>query len=417
MPKPKILFISDNPRFNYVGQAIVTRHVMAGLVERGYEVVVGGFSVPQHSQQDILEPLPYDVHVIKRWEKPHMQRLLKEQKPDVIILSHDAFLFPWLDSLKAEFPKVKFVGWFTIDGEPLYHGWHTVFDACDFVVSPTKYGENLIINTWPQTDTCVIPYGVTDDVYKPIEDRDRVVQELADKGVHVSWDENTCVYIFWGHNQSKKNIPAIYDAWKEAKMSEKNALLVLILHSHVEQYYGWKYLGDWDWQNEIDQSDNSISIVDGSYLDCILGRIVSLCNFVVFPSIGEGFGLPVIESMRAGLIPITTNYAGPTDFCVNGYNSFLVDGAMTAGVFNVRRMLVDPKTLAHYMSNTYDIWENRDNEDSDLHSLYYRMSENAVEDSQVFTWENCVNGWDNLLSLIVSDSYRPQWKFKKLIVE
>ena len=55
-----------------------------------------------------------------------------------------------------------------------------------------------------------------------------------------------------------------------------------------------------------------------------LKRLYELCDVLVGPSFGEGFGLPFAEAMLSGLPVITTNWGGQLDFCNDG-NSWLVD--------------------------------------------------------------------------------------------
>ncbi len=55
-----------------------------------------------------------------------------------------------------------------------------------------------------------------------------------------------------------------------------------------------------------------------------INYLYSICDVLVAPSRGEGFGLPIAEAMSFGLPVITTGWGGQLDFC-NQFNSFLID--------------------------------------------------------------------------------------------
>ena len=55
-----------------------------------------------------------------------------------------------------------------------------------------------------------------------------------------------------------------------------------------------------------------------------MSYLYSICDVLVAPSRGEGFGLPIAEAMFFDLPVITTGWGGQTDFC-NSSNSFLLD--------------------------------------------------------------------------------------------
>lgn len=78
--------------------------------------------------------------------------------------------------------------------------------------------------------------------------------------------------------------------------------------------------------NEL-KSENSpevIHINSADFTDEEIGDLNRACDCVVYPTRGEGFGLPILEAMKIGIPVITTGYSGHMDFC-DYNNSYLLD--------------------------------------------------------------------------------------------
>ena len=113
--------------------------------------------------------------------------------------------------------------------------------------------------------------------------------------------------------------------------------------------------------------------------------LYSICDVLVAPSRGEGFGLPIAEAMFFGLPVITTGWGGQKDFC-NPSNSFLLDFKFV-------------KAESHF---ALDLSYWAEPSISHLEDLMWRLfiSEKAYVQDKValaresiskFTWDNVVN--------------------------
>jgi len=88
----------------------------------------------------------------------------------------------------------------------------------------------------------------------------------------------------------------------------------------------------------------------------------------VFPTMGEGFGLVLFETMAAGLVPITTRNCGGGDIVEDGVNGFLVEvGDTSAIVEKILWCKEHPVELA-------------------------TMSQKAIETARQFTWDRYEKG-------------------------
>ena len=84
------------------------------------------------------------------------------------------------------------------------------------------------------------------------------------------------------------------------------------------------------------------------------------CNHVfLFPTMGEGFGLVLLEAMAAGMPVITTANCGGGDIVVDGENGFLVEvGDVDAIVTRLRWFLSHPDELAEMGLNAINAARN-----------------------------------------------------------
>ena len=67
-----------------------------------------------------------------------------------------------------------------------------------------------------------------------------------------------------------------------------------------------------------------VVLVNEEWTDEKIGGLYSIADWFVYPSRGEGFGLPLLDAMKRGVPVITTGYGGQVDFCTKE-NSLLVD--------------------------------------------------------------------------------------------
>jgi glycosyltransferase involved in cell wall biosynthesis len=427
MSKPKLLWVSDNPHLNFVGQSIVTRQTLKRLQEH-YEVHVLGYGKADKEKWTIGETLPYPIHSGDRYDDKRMLEVCQAIQPDVMVCSHDIFMFATLKLIKQNMPAMKIVGWYTIDGDPIPAIYRQILSGTDMVVSPTAYGKDAVEKQFFDIPVKVIPYGINHDDYKP-SSRENALGNMSKMGISFSpqmteklVDPSTFIGIFWGHNHSKKNIPAIVRAWKAADLSPEKSHLILVLHSHEVVKGQITVMGDWDYTAElIMDGTEPITLIDSTFADSLMSKFVQLSNVVLFPSIGEGFGLPPMEGMACGLVPIVTNFAGTNDFCKHGHNALLVGGEMITGELGIRRIMAsstdirDRIRLLHKMylqpqvafsippayggdmlagpqgDTTMNTWE--------------QMSKNAIQTANKFQWDKTAGQWHQLLQTVLKPEF------------
>lgn len=110
-----------------------------------------------------------------------------------------------------------------------------------------------------------------------------------------------------------------------------------------------------------------------------LNEYYSMSHVFLFPSMGDGFGLVLLEAMAAGLVPITTENCAGNDIIDDGIDGFIIpvgdDVAMSEKI----------------------LWCSQNPERLET------MSRNAVEKAKKYTWERYDAGIVNVIKTIVNE--------------
>jgi len=122
--------------------------------------------------------------------------------------------------------------------------------------------------------------------------------------------------LFVGTLEPRKNINLLIDAMEKA---DSDIPLVLV---------GWNGWGDKPWMDKVQKKGLAHRIVMTGYLpDEDLKEIYSGATALVYPSLYEGFGLPIVEAMACGCPVICSNaasmpeVAGDAGVLIDPYNS------------------------------------------------------------------------------------------------
>ena len=125
-----------------------------------------------------------------------------------------------------------------------------------------------------------------------------------------------CFLLCVGHLEPRKNLPRVIEAYAAAR-------------ARVKQRFGLVILGrkNHNWA-DIFAAVRSIDVREdiiftGYVQDSHMPAIYSLAECLVFPSLHEGFGIPVLEAMSVGVPVITSNTTALKE--VGGNAAILVD--------------------------------------------------------------------------------------------
>lgn len=163
--------------------------------------------------------------------------------------------------------------------------------------------------------------------------------------------------LYMGTLEPRKNIESIVEAFKlfkeQSYLKEKDFKLV------IAGKKGWMFESIFELVNKLNLQEN---VIFTDYVDeKDKPLIYNMAQLFVFPSIYEGFGIPVLEAMASSVPVITSNV------------SSLPEVAGDAAI------LVDPKDTLSIAKNIHDILSDENLKDELINKGHIQ--------AQIFTWE------------------------------
>ena len=232
------------------------------------------------------------------WEQTTLARLAKRLPVDVIHSPH--YTMP----LTASVPTVVTLHDATFFSDPGLHlgmkgrffrAWtRTSLRRAAVCVVPSKAtADELSRHASPDTDKILVAYHGVDHQLFHRPSQDEVDRVAADLGLG---DQRWIAFL--GTLEPRKNVPALIRGYIRA-MSSRSTPVALVL------------AGAPGWDTGVDPAMNAVPArltvmrvghVQPSMLPGLLGG----ATVVAYPSLGEGFGLPVLEAMACGVAVLTT---------------------------------------------------------------------------------------------------------------
>jgi len=144
--------------------------------------------------------------------------------------------------------------------------------------------------------------------------------------------------LYCGATDSRKNLKRLLQSYSLIKNDLKNKYKLMLV-GHISA----SALQDiFSWQNQFDIRDDQM-ILMGFVPDLELASLYRNCSLFVFPSIHEGFGLPVLEAMSCGAPVIASNQTsipqiiGDKAYTFDPYNvkeiSLLIEKSLEDNIF------------------------------------------------------------------------------------
>lgn len=270
--------------------------------------------------------------------------ILKEKAPKVIKIIDDAhpnrnYLYKVYNDIletAGEFAKTYQACGYLTDKE-CAEAFGDESKKADLHIVASHFSMNSVLfNGFKEDQIILAPYGVSNTSFKPTE-------KDYDQGLNV---------LFVGEVNQRKGIAQILESARQLKINGCNDIEFNIVG------------GGADLCSELYEPYKSVVHFRGRVSFVDLQKYYGLSHIFVFPSVGEGFGLVILEALAAGLPVITSRNCGGPDVIQDGYNGFLIDAGNTEQLTE--------KILWFYQHK----------------ELLPQMSNNAVQSVSQMTWEH-----------------------------
>jgi glycosyltransferase involved in cell wall biosynthesis len=311
------------------------------------------------------------------------ERVVDEFQPDVVITLLEIWMIDWLAVHPAR-GRFKWIAYLPLDGGPFYPPWEAVLKNADEVVAMSDFGREVFQSGVPSRRVHRIYHGVDPAVFRPLPEREQLKAHERFRGKFVVG----CV----ARNQPRKNIPALVKAF--SLLSQRIDKMHLYLHMNPCDvgYDIVTLLRRHRLEGHADVSDPETSL-DHPLPDEQLNRLYNVFDVTVLPSGGEGFGLPIIESLAAGVPVIATDYSACPEL-VRGRGEVVRAAAMvTAGVNLIEHAVIDVDDLAAQIERLQQDPE-----------LVRRYSEAGLAFARTLSWDALMPQWLGVIRSALNES-------------
>lgn len=376
----RILWISDAIDLN-TGFATQSFTIVKGLQQLGHEVITAGWKADiEKKHKDIpIYPL-YDSF------SNSVSLILNRYyafDPDVIISYADIhYVQHMILDIRDQRFKERWIHWLPVDGDPYPQNHDSIFQDIRTLVVASKFGEKVFKDNY-KGNFHTIYNGIDPEAFHPLDNLERYTQPDQFK------DKFVCLFV--GVNQQRKKIPFLLEAFAKFAQDKEDALLVL----HTQPKPARPSFHGWDIQYLLQQYglENKAVISNDQVSKAKLNKLYNFATVLVSATGGEGFNLPAVEAMMAGLPLVLPNYTtgaefiGQEDRCGE-----LIDIAEYTyeGPLNIRKCVVDTEDFAKKLTYLYADWK------AGGHTLR-KLKESAIARSKVFESPTIVKQWDNLI--------------------
>lgn len=359
MSKGKIYWMSDAVNFN-TGYSTVSLNILNGLVDKGWEVIYqsNGYSGQTIKPGGLTfeDGTTVNFTVMGQGAKPYnediLQKRIRELRPDIFCILLDTFMVqPFY--MQQDYAPAKTAFYYPSDGgrilplncAPILQKAHLPIAMSKFGQAQTKQGYNI--------DAEYAPHAINPELFKPLSSQER--GELRN-----NWGLNGKYVVgVVARNQGRKMLDRTIKAF--SLLAKQIPEAVLLLHSDPEDNAQACNL-----QELIDYYGivNRVLYTGTKYYKGFpyakMNEVYNLMDCFLLTTSGEGFGIPIIEAMAAGIPVIATNYTTTPELVLRepaaGLGIELLGGEINqiTGGWNVERGLCDVRDAADKIKWLYD---------------------------------------------------------------
>jgi glycosyltransferase involved in cell wall biosynthesis len=290
------------------GYGKVSRDILLLLADMGYDIVnIGGrgTTITWGEKVFIQTAKGNQILVLPCWgqvgDRGTIEYYAKRYNIDVLVSLWDAFVLPAIGK-----PSIPYAAYIPVDA-PMTRKWAYSLVNADIIVAYSRFGYNELLKHFPDFMVRYIRHGVdATNTFKPhnVDDEDRM--KLRD-----AWNipRDKFVFLFLGANMGeRKNVIQLLLTFKKFLDKHPDALLYLYTNMFTGFPTGYDIAG---FAEQLGIPNNVMGPTFNTMLDSVedekLAELYACADVTVNPSLGEGFGMSILESMACGTPVIATN--------------------------------------------------------------------------------------------------------------
>ncbi len=248
------------------------------------------------------------------WYEISIPRILKKIKPDIFI-SPDSYL-----SLSSKYPDLIVIHDLNFEHFPEHMPWLSRKYYKYFTPRFAKKSKRIAtVSEFSKSDIAEkynIDPGKIDVVYNGAGEKFKPVSDFEKKNIKQKYSAGCDYFVFVGALNPRKNLSNIFKAFDSFKSAYQTEIKFVVVG---EKMY---------WSNEIKSTYEKLQHKDdvifaGRLEQDDLCKVVGAAIALVYPSIFEGFGIPIIEAFNAEVPVITSNITSMPE--IAGDAALLVD--------------------------------------------------------------------------------------------
>jgi glycosyltransferase involved in cell wall biosynthesis len=219
--------------------------------------------------------------------------------------------------IKSEsFQEIKWVPWYPVDSEPISRPVLESVSKAYRRIAMSKFGLEMTQNAG--LDAYYVPHGIDTEVYKPYDQYENREKYGLPKDAYIVG----MVAANKGFPSRKAFVPQIM-AFAEFKKRHSDA--VLYMHTFTCEH------GEYDGVNLVEFCElaglevgkdvffpNQYDMMMGFYQDKHMAELYSSFDVHMLVSMGEGFGIPILEAQACGCPVITSGWTANKELCFSG---------------------------------------------------------------------------------------------------
>ena len=401
--------MSDCPIL-HTGQAVVTRRIAMGLHNSGkYNVVVAAWGYNGYPHPFPFMMLPCSARDFGRGGNgeagiPGINNIIDMVKPQVLWTIGDIWMVNYLadEGAVPNRKKTKWVAYTPVDGTPIPEYWAPWLKAPDRLVCETNWGFDQVKNLIPDLDHRWVYHGTDEKKYYPLPDETKKkirkgISYLAITGennldVRQGIGEDDFIVGTIARNQPRKNYDRNLKGFAMFAKDKPNAKLWI--HANpIDQGYNLVQLA-----NFLGIQDKVIFTPKNSIVNGLneeeMNMMMNVFDVHLLPTQGEGFGIPILETMSAGVPQVVTDYTSHVEFAKTAGEMIPVveyDDFITGLPHPVERAMPRPSNIKKCLDRIYN--------DKD-----YRLqcSKNARSVAEKMGWDATIPQWIKIFDDVIA---------------